>query len=158
MAGLFVAALPATAAPMLPLASVDHACERLGQRLRSVDSAFCRAAEFEADAASQAGFPLLYRDYPPRPETANPRRVLMIGGIHGDELTSVSIVFDWMRRLEEERLQPFRWRVIPSANPDGLLRSPSWRMNRGGVDLNRNFPSLDWHNRALSYWRQRIGG
>ena len=159
LAGLFVAGLtfPSFAAPAIPLASVDHACERLGQRLRSVDADFCKAAGFQADAASRAGFPLMHRDFRPRPEAAAPRRVLMIGGIHGDELTSVSIVFDWMRRLDQERLQPFHWRVIPSANPDGLLRAPSWRMNRGGVDLNRNFPSVDWGTRALEYWRHRTG-
>jgi murein peptide amidase A len=158
LAGLFVAlALPAGAnAPAaLPLVTVDRACELIGGRLRSVEVAHCQSLDLKADAASRLGFPLLYRDYLPRPARENPPRVLLIGGIHGDELTSVSITFQWMQRLEQERLQPFHWRIIPSANPDGLLTLPSRRMNLRGVDLNRNFPTQDWQTRATRYWAER---
>jgi protein MpaA len=159
LAGLFVVGLgeAAAAPPALPLATVDRACALLGARLRSVDTAFCRSLDLEAEAASRQGQPLLYRDFPPRPERRDAPRVLLIGGIHGDELTSVSLSFQWMGRLQEERLQPFHWRVIPCANPDGLLARPARRMNHRGVDLNRNFPSADWSARALRYWQQRTG-
>jgi hypothetical protein len=37
-------------------------------------------------------------------------------------------------------------------NPDGLLRQESQRMNANNVDLNRNFPMADWHNKTSEYW------
>ena len=83
-----------------------------------------------------------------------PFRVLLIGGIHGDELTSVSIAFKWMKKLQTERLQPFHWRVVPCANPDGLLLPEATRTNGRGVDLNRNFATPDWDAKALDRWRK----
>jgi hypothetical protein len=135
--------------------SVDVACDRLGQRLRSVDTEQCKQAGLTLGGTSRERLALMYRDYPARAEPHSPRRVMLIGGIHGDELTSVSMVFQWMRKLRDERIQPFHWRVIPCANPDGLFHQPSQRMNAAGVDLNRNFPSSDWNRRALTYWRDR---
>lgn len=159
LAGLFVGSLGiAPAAAELPLMSVDLACQRIGARLQSVGEAECRHFNFRlGEGASRNRQALLYRDFGARGHARQPRRVLLIGGIHGDELSSVSMVFQWMRKLEQERIQPFRWRVIPSANPDGLFASPSTRGNRVGVDLNRNFPSEDWKQRALGYWKSKTG-
>jgi protein MpaA len=162
LAGLFVGAgsagAAAAASPEFPLMSVDRACERIGQRLQSVDPADCRRANFHlGDGASRLRQALLYKDFPAHGDVFQPRRVLLIGGIHGDEFSSVSMVFQWMRKLEQERIQPFYWRVIPSANPDGLFANPATRENRAGVDLNRNFPSADWNKRALAYWRSKAG-
>ena len=49
-------------------------------------------------------------------------RVLVVGGIHGDELTSVSIVFRWIELLKQPAsgAGAYEWRVIPVLNPDGL--------------------------------------
>ena len=56
------------------------------------------------------------------PETVTPIAwALVIGGIHGDELTSVSIVFRWLEWIGEEAGKKYHWRVIPASNPDGLL-------------------------------------
>lgn len=159
IAGLFVGLAGADAqAAATPLAGADQACEQLARKLQSIQLADCKRLHLHVGAgASRDGRPLLYRDFPPSQPPQRPSRVLLIGGIHGDELSAVSIVFQWMRKLEQERLQPFHWRVIPSANPDGLFASPSSRVNRGGVDLNRNFPSGDWNRRALAYWKSKTG-
>lgn len=146
------------AAAAVPLSTVDQACEQLGGRLQSIQAADCKRLQLRAGTiASREGRPLLYRDFPPSQRPQRPSRVLLIGGIHGDELSSVSIVYQWMRKLDQERLQPFHWRVVPNANPDGLFANPASRMNRGGVDLNRNFPSADWNRRALAYWKSKTG-
>lgn len=155
-AGLFVGVAGLTAAAPLPLSSVDQACLQLSQRLQSVQLDDCRRLRLQAgDSATRMGRPLLYRDFLPSSSAPRPGRVLLIGGIHGDELTSISIVFQWMRKLDQERPQPFHWRVIPNANPDGLFASPASRVNRAGVDLNRNFPSVDWQRTALAYWKTK---
>lgn len=156
VAGLFVCAAGAALAE--PMASVERTCELLGGRLQSVGVPRCLAAGLRADGiASVRGLPLLYRDFPARSQRGTPYRVLLMGGIHGDELSSVSIVFQWMEQIGRERFQPFHWRVMPCVNPDGLLADPPTRVNANGVDLNRNFPSRDWDREALKYWRTRTG-
>lgn len=158
LAGFFIAAtLPVHAEG----ADVARACELIGSRLKSVGAKSCLKAGLVASGAhSIKGVPLVYRDYAPRAAKSEgaPRRVLMIGGIHGDELTAVSIAFRWMGELERQRPQPFEWRVIPASNPDGLLNKPaSTRTNSRGVDLNRNFPTPDWNERAVAYWKKKTG-
>ncbi len=157
----------ATAEPSAPLPSearVAAWCEDVGQRLYSVSPDFCKQLGLRpGDESSVEGRALVRLDRPPRPprQTASTRtgtrspRVMMIGGIHGDELTSVSIVFKWLERLEANDGANMHWRVIPLANPDGLLMSPSQRMNARGVDLNRNFDTPDWASKAKAYWEGR---
>lgn len=140
----------------MPLANIEGACRALGSRLGSLDAQTCLAAGLQiTHGASVNGQPLLYRDYLPRSRRVPPRRVLLLGGIHGDEFSAVSTVFQWMKRIENERFQPFHWRVIPCANPDGLLSDPATRVNARGVDLNRNFPTEDWKADAMNYWEKR---
>lgn len=156
-AGLFIclsALAPAQAS--VPLTSVEQACALIGARLQSVATADCVTAGLTAgDTGSHRGMPMMYRDFLPGSVRQTPYRVMLIGGIHGDELSSVSVSFQWMRKLRDERLQPFHWRVIPVANPDGLLARPrASRINAAGVDLNRNFATPDWHPEALAYWKR----
>lgn len=139
----------------MPLASVERACERLGTRLQDVGVKTCLEAGLKVgEGSTSSGMPMLYRDFVPGSSRRTPYRVLLIGGIHGDEATSVSISFQWMKKLESERLQPFHWRVVPAANPDGLLMPTSTRTNGRGVDLNRNFATPDWDAKALERWRK----
>lgn len=155
LAGLLLC-MPALA-PAANSSPLKRACDLIGGRLQSVGAKSCLQAGLSASGYSSVrGVPLIYRDYAPTSADAEtPKRVMMIGGIHGDELTAVSIAFQWMRKLEAERLQPFQWRVIPCANPDGLLSKPSTRVNAHGVDLNRNFATDDWSAIALSYWKKK---
>ncbi|HEX5394130.1 MAG TPA: M14 family zinc carboxypeptidase [Rhodocyclaceae bacterium] len=168
---LIGAAQPATAAPA-PIAAATPAadqgaqnalCQALGRRLKSVPATRCTGAGLKAAGGySVQGRPLLVRDVTPKalPATASngaitrPPRVLLIGGIHGDELASVSIVFNWLSRMDTPEGKAFQWRVIPIANPDGLLNSPARRTNANGIDLNRNFASRDWPAQAQHYWSQ----
>jgi len=80
---------------------------------------------------------------------------LLIGGIHGDEYSSVSVTFKWLTLLNRFHSGLFHWRIAPMLNPDGLLRPKSQRMNSRGVDLNRNFPCPDWHSATKDYWERR---
>lgn len=162
LAGLFLA-LPLLAQAGETSARVTEACQKVGGRLKSVGAKTCLDMNL-ADSGKESvkGIALLYRDFSPSvgveeaaETTPPPKRVLMIGGIHGDELTSISIAFKWMRNLSEGHLQPFEWRVIPFSNPDGLLAKPSTRVNARGVDLNRNFLTDDWENSAMSYWKEK---
>lgn len=136
---------------------IDKWCDDLGGRLRSVSAESCRKQDFvAAKEVTKAGRSLVWRDIAPvvgKPDKA--RRVLVIGGIHGDELTSVSIVFRWLDWLGTGSARKYHWRMIPASNPDGLLIRPSTRANGNGVDLNRNFPTPDWDSDAHKYWIER---
>jgi hypothetical protein len=140
----------ATAEPEL----VDRECRRIGDKLGSVDYEECQARNLRASSGRTVlGAPILYKEYPPLPEQRLPLgRVLLIGGIHGDEYSSVSIVFKWLRTLDGHHTGMFHWRIIPLLNPDGLLRDKSQRMNHNNVDLNRNFPMHDWEKSTHDYW------
>jgi len=137
---------------------VRLSCERFAARLASVSLDECLGIGLQAtDGRSVAGLPIVAREYPPV-EARPPRgRVLLFGGIHGDELSSVSIVFKWMGILNRFHSGLFHWRIVPALNPDGLLQRPGSRMNANGVDLNRNFPCPDWLAATRDYWERRTG-
>jgi len=128
-------------------------CDRIGAKLGSVDSTECRRIGLAHSLAwSVEGAPILFRDYLRLPGRVPLGRVLLVGGIHGDEYSSVSIVFKWMAILNKFHSGLFEWRFAPLLNPDGLLRPRSQRMNSNGVDLNRNFPSPNWEAESSDYW------
>jgi len=135
---------------------VETECQRIAKKLASVGYEECLARELKlTDGHSVQNAPLLRKEYPPLLERRQPLgRVLLIGGIHGDEYASVSVVFKWMKTLDKHHSGLFHWHVVPLANPDGLLQRRSTRLNANGVDLNRNFPSHNWEQQALDYWRQ----
>lgn len=70
------------------------------------------------------------------------RKVLILGGVHGDETEGVQLA----HALIERCLAMSDWRikltVVPAFNLDGVLAKT--RGNARGVDLNRNLPTKDW--------------
>lgn len=134
--------------------SVDELCRRVGKKLGSVSTTDCFSANLETDGGhTNNGLPMAWVEFPPLPEKRQPEgRVLVLGGIHGDEYSAVSIVFHWLKILNQYHSGLFHWRVVPVTNPDGLLQRRSQRMNANGVDLNRNFPTDGWAKEAPRYW------
>ena len=148
---------PAAVAPP----AVDNICRQFAQRINGFNPDQCRLAGLKPAAAARSveGRPLLVRDVPAAaPSAKAPRRVLVLGGIHGDEYSAVVVAFQWIERLRGDRFQRFQWRVLPCVNPDGLLAQPSHRTNAHGVDLNRNLPTPDWDAHAVSYWKGKTHG
>ena len=134
-------------------------CAGLARRLAHVTAALSRGAgPLPSGARSVNGLPLWQRDVlvPSIPGEAAPRRrrVLVIGGIHGDELSSAGLVFHWIARAGETPAG-MDWRFVPAVNPDGLLLARPTRVNARGVDLNRNFPTPRWDQEAATYWIER---
>jgi hypothetical protein len=144
-------ALPAPAAgPM------DEECQRIGAKLASVTQEECVERGLATSGGrAVSGAPILFKEYAPLDGRRPQGRVLLVGGIHGDEYSSVTIVFKWMRTLDAYHSGLFHWRIVPLLNPDGLLREESQRMNANGVDLNRNFPMPEWESAAHDYWINR---
>ena len=139
-------------------ALVEKECQRIGVKLGSVSlQVFLDIELSTTDGLSVKYAPILLKLYPPLPRRSPLGKVLLIGGIHGDEYSSVSIVFKWMRTLNVHHSGLFHWHIVPLLNPDGLLRKKSQRMNENDVDLNRNFPMPDWENTALRHWIEKTG-
>ncbi|MBX2808502.1 MAG: murein peptide amidase A [Cellvibrionaceae bacterium] len=136
---------------------IDQLCEQIGNKLSSVSTQECHRQQLLSNGGhSHQQRPLAYKIYPPVKGNKSLGRVLLMGGIHGDEYSAVSILFKWMNTLNRFHSGRFHWQVIPLLNPDGLLHHrKAQRQNANGVDLNRNFPSSDWHQLALKYWRER---
>lgn len=107
-------------------------------------------------AESHGKFPILMRSVPVTGSaTGRPVRILLIGGIHGDELTSVSIVFQWLDMLSMPAARRYYWHIAPLMNPDGFFAPTPKRVNAHGVDLNRNFPTPGWSQDAKVYWARK---
>jgi len=135
---------------------VQAECHAIGNKLGSVSTADCLQAAMRLTGAwSVQNKALLLKEYPPLESRLPRARVLLLGGIHGDEYSSVSIVFKWMKKLDRYHSGLFHWHVVPLLNPDGLLRRKSVRLNANGVDLNRNFPTPDWYAQTRDYWERR---
>jgi hypothetical protein len=127
-------------------------CRGVTRAIPQIKANACVAAELKPWAKSVNGRDIMLHEFMPAQRPV--ARVLVVGGIHGDELTSVSIVFRWIELLKQPvgEAAQYQWRVIPVLNPDGLLAKPPTRVNARGVDLNRNFPTDNWSSEAARYW------
>jgi hypothetical protein len=143
---------------ILPGDPVSAQCRDLVRRLPNLTAAQCTEAALQpGPARSVQGRSILVRDLP-APDAR--LRVLVVGGIHGDELSSTSVALHWLGLAERGGFalpQPVHWRFIPALNPDGLIAQPPRRVNARGVDLNRNFPTPRWDHEAPLYWHKRTG-
>ena len=146
------AAKVAPAAPLASIATPKAFCEQAVKRLPNVTMALCSNASLTSTPGrSVLGRPIYQRDViSPNPQL----KVLVIGAIHGDELSSTSLVLHWIQHAIQTPSN-VHWRFVPLSNPDGLLRDAPSRSNASGVDLNRNFPTPNWNVEAPTYWKVR---
>lgn len=147
----------ATPTATAPSAAALYAwCDAVTLAIPQIKRKPCIDAQLQPVATrSIKGREIMLREFKPvQPPAA---RVLVIGGIHGDELTSVSIVFRWLELMVQPSHDngPYHWRIVPVLNPDGLLAKPPTRVNARGVDLNRNFPTHNWLREAPRYWETK---
>jgi hypothetical protein len=79
------------------------------------------------------------------------QKILVFSLVHGDETPAGTVGRFWLERLES--IEPRNnWRVVPILNPDGLKLKT--RTNANKVDINRNFPTSDWNEKAVTYWKK----
>ena len=152
---LLVAASVGAAHPPVTPAPRDLTgwCQSVTRVIPQIKPKHCIKAELKPAAVKSVnGHQIMLREFKPAHEPV--ARVLVVGGIHGDERTAVTIVFRWIELLQQPYSdgQQYHWRVVPVMNPDGLLAKPPTRVNARGVDLNRNFPTPNWFAEAPRYW------
>jgi protein MpaA len=116
-------------------------CKRLSARLPEVSTAACQASNLQpSGGVSTNGFPILFRQISAANQGVHkPLRVMLLGGIHGDELTASAIVFKWLLQIQMPLAHEFAWDVVPVLNPDGLLAVQPSRVNARGLTLIATF-------------------
>ena len=145
-------------------------CKNMARHLPGVSQQLCLQANLaDTGARSVKGVPLLKRDVitlGDDPASAAKIKVMVVGGIHGDELSSSALALNWIKLATQAPGNAIsntpasfaggiHWRFIPMLNPDGLTAQPAKRVNANGVDLNRNFPTPNWARDAKVYWEQK---
>ncbi len=141
---------------MLRSQAQNQFCKQVNKRLSSISQQDCLSISLTPTGHSSVlGQPILLSQFGHKSGVQPTGRVLLLGGVHGDELSAVSLVFEWMQFLRGQHGDEFIWHVIPVMNPDGFFKAKPTRINAHGVDLNRNMPTKDWQGEALTYWRDR---
>ncbi|EPJ44867.1 MAG: peptidase M14, carboxypeptidase A [Osedax symbiont Rs1] len=134
--------------------SVDQLCKKIGAKLSSVSARECRRLKFDPPRFySVRGLPILEKHFAAAKNREYAPKILFIGGIHGDEYSSVSVTFKWLKTLAKHHSGSYDWHFVPLANPDGLLKKKSSRVNANKVDLNRNFQTKENAIAAIDHWR-----
>ncbi|PIT98743.1 MAG: hypothetical protein COT74_13675 [Bdellovibrionales bacterium CG10_big_fil_rev_8_21_14_0_10_45_34] len=131
-------------------ACINELSEIPGSAGRSSINAICETVRLLSDCESAEGRPIFHMDE--KGIHKKGKRILVMGYVHGDEHESGLVARSWMARLLEIESRN-TWRVIPVLNPDG--RRLNTRTNARKVDINRNFPSSDWNDLALKYWKSK---
>lgn len=109
----------------------------------------CEQVEVYEGCYSTEGEPIFHKDFDSK--RANPKKILVLSLIHGDEKQAGELGRFWLERLSKLDARN-SWRIIPIANPDGVKKQT--RTNTNGVDLNRNFPTDEWSTEAVKYWEK----
>lgn len=111
---------------------------------------------WQAQHFSVQGYPLVYYTCG-KPDKKNTS--LILSSVHGDEVTPVFYGFrlvEWLKahsHLCEEAYVV----VAPMVNPDGFMRyGKGTRTNWNKVDLNRNFDTPEWNDKAIAIWKSKF--
>lgn len=136
-------------------AAIKQFCAQVNKQFRRYrwPEDACGKVKWQVDLKSHDGNPLIYAEFGNGTETT-----LLLGGVHPEELTPVQIAFRMARHLTDNPNvlnAGVHVIVAPLVNPDGFVREVPTRTNANGVDLNRNFFTLDWYNNAQKLWRER---
>ena len=139
---------PAKAAP----SSVQQFCADLVRKLPNVTPALCARAQLVPNGGKSVQNRALFQR-----DVISPKarlKVLVVGGIHGDELSATALSLHWIGHAMDTPSN-VHWRFVPLLNPDGMLLDVPTRTNSRGVDLNRNFPTPNWDKEAPLYWKDK---
>ena len=152
------AVAPSVSPAQTEVAQVEQLCADLRKSVKNlkweVDP--CPAdIRWKVGGHSIEGRPLIHAEVG-NPDSRN--TTLVFSMVHGDEVTPLYIGLELLKWVQVNRatLGDFRLVVAPLVNPDSFFKSPRTRVNARGVDVNRNFPTRDWKERATHAWKVRF--
>jgi len=129
-------------------------CTHLSKELRSVNYDRCVKREWKLEALSPQKRPIPSVTWG---DDNAEHRILILGAIHGDEISAVSMTTRWLDFLDRTKTDSFlrkkKFMFMPLVNPDGFYAVPRTRTNANGVDINRNFSTSEWSEKAQKFWK-----
>lgn len=134
-------------------AAVKELCGKISEKFAKYgwEKDPCGNLPWRATLQTAKKNPLLYLSF----GTGNDA-TLILSAVHPDEMTPVPMGFRLAKHLAEhpELLREDQQVIIaPLVNPDGFLLNKPTRTNARGVDANRNFFTMDWYEKSLSWWK-----
>lgn len=138
--------------------SIESWCSELktaidGFKWKGLDP--CQGIQWKIDGTTVRGRPLVYAEFgDPKAENVT----LILTAVHGDEITPVYLGIKIAHWVQDNVAKMPNTRIViaPLVNPDGFYTKPRTRMNANGVDVNRNFDTRDWNERALMAWKKKF--
>lgn len=133
--------------------AIESFCKRVAVHFKKFrwDKNPCGSVDWQARFQTGSKHPLVYATF-----GAGDHTTLILGGVHPDEYTPIPIAFRFATKLQGMSAmlaeKGIRVVIAPLVNPDGFIRSHPTRANGNGVDVNRNFFTMDWYDRAKKWW------
>ncbi len=151
---LFAAFNAAASTPVL-----DKYCEQLEAKFKKYDwpSSQCKSYQWNHVRSTAKKTPLIWTVLGEEKSAgAQENTTLVLCGVHGDEITPVKFCFDLLEELKKPEYNFDKKLIIvaPLVSPDSFFTDKPTRTNAAGVDVNRNFPTHDWHTDAHRLWKR----
>ncbi len=136
-----------------PSPEIEKWCTLLSTDLRSVKKDNCLNTPWKVEGHSTQNNPIPFTKW----GNESGKKIMILGSIHGDEISSVSICFRWLELLksqpENSELKKNHFFIAPLINIDGYIVRPRTRTNANKVDINRNFKTGLWDSQAIALWK-----
>ncbi len=135
-------------------------CQAVNEKFKAFgwSNIICNSERWISDLTTIGGNPLVYQIFNDHLSDSN--TTLFLCGIHGDEAPTVYLCIHLVRDIvydHKANYQQSKIVIAPIVNPDSFLSIHPTRTNGHGVDLNRNFPTQDWHLLAQKSWESKDG-
>ncbi|MFY7993201.1 MAG: M14 family zinc carboxypeptidase [Bacteriovoracaceae bacterium] len=153
----FLVSASANAAGLTP--ALHNYCAQLEDKFKLYNwgKPLCENYEWNHVRNSAKKTPLIWTIFGnEKSQAAKENTTLILCGVHGDEITPVKFCFDLLEELKkpEYKFDDKLIVIAPLVTPDSFLITRPSRTNSAGVDVNRNFPTKDWHADAHRLWKK----
>lgn len=134
-------------------------CDKINRTFTKYNwkESYCHRYSWNHVRNSVLGTPLIWAVYGKEKKISYEPQdtTLVFCGVHGDEITPIKFCFDILDYLHQD-FKNYKNKLIvvaPIINPDSFFKDHPSRTNQHGIDINRNFPTSNWHKYATSLWK-----